>query len=396
MSGYRHYSSFLARCLTPFWDARARNHLRETIRADRVEWGAVVKIASQQMVITSVWSALRAKGLDDLLPEDLRVYLCEVHRLNAARNRAIGEQLEELLSQWNAVGVEPILIKGSAFLFTGVLKDPGDRMMMDLDVLASGEDAQRMTEASLSRGYEYLHENSPLAGRQHLTPLVRNDRPVSVEIHVRLAKEWQPQWVTPEEAYRRSSTRMMNGLHFRVLAPCHGAFLTMFHSEALHAGYRRHTLSLRSLWDFALLTDHYGEHLNWGEFTTICHNHGLEGLARAYLHAGNRLLGTPIPASLEPSLRDRAHYYQCLPKGVLTYHIPLRGTSAALYKALCNMRNALDEDWIYFKCGYTPGFWKLLGLRLRRCRHLLGTYVFGHKRSLLRSRLFPSGDDEYR
>ena len=71
MRGYQHSLTFLSRCLTPFGDAHALNHLRETIQADRVDWGAVVKIASLQMVITSLWAALRAKGLDDLLPEDL-------------------------------------------------------------------------------------------------------------------------------------------------------------------------------------------------------------------------------------------------------------------------------------------------------------------------------------
>ena len=398
----RHYRSslrFLGRCLSPFEDSRSLKHLRVAIKKDRVNWDSVVEIANAHRVVTALWPVMHAKGLHELLPGDLRDYLSELHRLNTGRNRALKSQLIQMLSLWNAVGIEPILIKGSAFLLSLDFLDPGERMMIDLDVLASPEDAAKMEKTLLSQRYEHVPTAPRREGMPHLCPLANNDQPAVVEIHVRLSREHDPQCVTFSEAHRRSRRQNVERVAFRVLHPCHTLFYTLFHSEVHHRGYEKRMLSLRSLRDFALLTRHFDKNLVWREFATLSHEQDLDKVVRAYLFTGHRLIGTPIPSGLEPSLTDSAPYYEHYFEHMATSTfieswIPERWASSTPYRLLCNIGASLEKGHLRRMYGHPPGFWRLLGVRLRHCSHLIRTYLFGSKRNVLRVALFHTRNDD--
>src|ERR1700741_2634544 len=77
-------------------------------------WTDLVSLANEHLVTAPLWSALRRRGLEALVPTDAEEYLPRFPAFNAARNRAILAQLDELVVALNVANVEPMPLKGSA------------------------------------------------------------------------------------------------------------------------------------------------------------------------------------------------------------------------------------------------------------------------------------------
>ena len=57
------------------------------------------------------------------------------HALNTERNAELLAQLTRVVTRLNAAGIEPVVLKGSAHLATGLWPTPGSRLVSDIDLL---------------------------------------------------------------------------------------------------------------------------------------------------------------------------------------------------------------------------------------------------------------------
>jgi Uncharacterised nucleotidyltransferase len=96
---------------------------------DHVEWTSVVSAANRALV-----TGIMAERLRGSVPEDVRSFLSDIYRRSIQRNLRLKEQLQETIIALNAVGIQPILLKGAAILNT-LGNDYAARILSDLDLM---------------------------------------------------------------------------------------------------------------------------------------------------------------------------------------------------------------------------------------------------------------------
>ena len=120
--------------------------------------------------------ALRDQGLLSDVPAEVRDYLEAVHGLNGERNRKIAAQVVEITAALNAIGIEPVLLKGVAHLLADLYGDPAARVIGDIDLLVSAERIADAVGALAAIGYrEAGLDDVSFAAHHHHTPLARGD-----------------------------------------------------------------------------------------------------------------------------------------------------------------------------------------------------------------------------
>ena len=132
---------FLCRCLGSSEPDRKRS-LETEITSQSLPWEPVVELAGEHYMTPALYSALRGKGLLDVVPAELRDYLAAIHSLNCERNRRLVAQAFEIGGILNKIGIEPLLMKGVGNLLVGVYPDSGVRMAGDIDLLRPGRPSE--------------------------------------------------------------------------------------------------------------------------------------------------------------------------------------------------------------------------------------------------------------
>jgi hypothetical protein len=175
--------SFLTRALNPLErDVRAISALRDEI--GRVAWEGVVELASQHLVTPTLHRGLADKGLLADLPAELRDYLEAIYALNGERNRQIVAQTVEIAAALNAIGIEPVVLKGVADLCAGLYRDPGARVIGDVDLLVAGDQLAAAGAALAAIGYRGTGPADFAYGAHHHDrPLARPDDAAWIELH---------------------------------------------------------------------------------------------------------------------------------------------------------------------------------------------------------------------
>ena len=368
---------FLCDALTPWADDQVNDKLRRTISSGTLNWGCVVAIATEHVVITTLLSSLIRKDLVDLLPDDLREYLRELHRLNRGRNKRIRAQTKNVVNCLNAVGVEPVLLKGAAFIFADKHIDLGSRIMIDIDLLIRHEDAKTAVDTLFSTGFEIGVDEPELYDfAQHFPPMVHPSEPVPVELHTELLSPMTPQVLKASLAFNDSKAVTDDGLTFRLLSPSDSIHYTLLHTEIHHRGYSSGAVFLKGLHDYATLAISHGADVNWPHIQSLMKEHGLEDVLRSYLYVASRLFRVPTPSSLVATRSNRMHFRRCL----MQVH----------YKWLMFIADrAAEVIWLFStpaiqtRFGCSDKLLSLVGGRLKYILYLFRTYVFGHKKNRL-------------
>ncbi len=368
---------FLCDALTPWANDPLPDELSERISSGKVNWESVVALANQYMVITTLYSRFKHKNLVDLLPDDLREYLRELHGLNKERNKGIRALTKNVVSRLNEVGVEPVLLKGAASLFADKDVDLGSRIMVDIDLLIRHEDAKTAVDSLLAAGFEIAVDEMEVYDHcQHLPPLVHPSVPVPVELHTELLSLMESQVLKGSQAFKNSKAGADEGLRFRLLSPSDSILYTLLHTEIHHGGYSSGAVPVKGLHDYATLAISHGDDVNWPYLRSLMKEHGLEDVLRSYLYTAWRLFRAPIPPGFAPTRSNRMHFQRRLMQVRFKWLKLITGRVAYV-------------NWLFSASRIQTRFGpsdKLLGLtagRLRYMLHLLRKYVFGNKRSRL-------------
>ena len=156
MNQYYHNFMFVCRCLSLNYDEKDIADIQSQITREELSWEMVIHIANNYLVTPSFLSGLRNVGLDALLENDIRQYLCDLHAMNRNRNLHLRGQLIEAIDSLNSVGITPLLLKGSGQLVSPIHKDPDSRIMSDLDILIPPEEVPKALDALAGKGYKEM------------------------------------------------------------------------------------------------------------------------------------------------------------------------------------------------------------------------------------------------
>ena len=297
---------------------------RRKITAQSMDWPAVIGLANLHLVSPTLWTALQRERLEGYLPDEVQDYLREVHRLNTRRNQGLRQQSAQLISTLNAIGVKPVLLKGTASLFANIYGDPGSRMQTDIDLLVPRDRAEECWGLLREQGYSPLEEDYDNSQHHHLNPLTRGGEYAVVEIHRDALQHGSTGRLfgiplTPGATGRftrliadSSLPQVRDGLEFGLPNPTCRLLHCLLHSAFWEANaHRSGTLPLKSLHEMALIQQRFASEIAWQQIAQVLADNRTFGLVQTWMYLAHRLFGCSLPQGWAITPGMRAHYLRC-------------------------------------------------------------------------------------
>jgi hypothetical protein len=273
----------------------------------------VVWLANRYLMTPAIYGALHAKGLSSTLPEDFRAYTAELYELNRRRNQRLKEQTLEAVVALNGCGIEPLLLKGAAHLFSDTFSDTGARVMTDLDLLvprAAFDRARTLLEGLGYRahGARYQHYGE----YHHAPPLFRPGDYATLELH-RQPLPTELTALMPEQAvWSGVEVLDKDGARLLVLKPTSQLLLNIIHSQIIDQHHACRVIELRQLYDLVFTCHAHPEQVDWSAISAQLTHYHKDEVLRPYLYLAHRLLAMPLPRGLEPNDAALRHYHRAL------------------------------------------------------------------------------------
>ena len=175
-------------------------------------WKIVIEVGDQHYVTSALAWCLRDKAY---LPIHVRRHLDAVLILNGKRNQKLLKVLARVAAALNAIDIEPVLLKGAAYLVEGIYPAPGLRMLGDLDLLMR-EDRVKVSAEALQKIRIQVAGPALPENHHHWPVLVDPETGAAVELHMsalhRRSEHIMPSAEFHENAramtFRRSKVRM--------------------------------------------------------------------------------------------------------------------------------------------------------------------------------------------
>jgi len=321
--------SLLLDAIVPLGTCRVDHH-----GWDATRWGRTLRAADWHRLSPILFCYLEPRPG---VPAAVRSALERSYLANAARNLFIAATSRRVFQALADADVPAMPLKGAALIET-IYPDPGQREMLDLDILVPANQISDATAALAELGYraapgsgEAQQDSMQLQPeRHHDLPLVGEQQLVAIELHRHVALVGEGNSFEIDGFWDRArsasdSTRLLPAPEDLLLHVC-----MHFTRNRLGGSYRRrHTGgALGQICDIARIVD--CELLDWEVLAHTARSYGLGATVFLALFAA-RELGVQVPEAplaqlrppgFEPSLGRRLVSLRVLRDG---NHMPVRG-----------------------------------------------------------------------
>jgi hypothetical protein len=305
----RHQSFlFLCQCLALDKSPETIERLRHEIKRGSADWESIVQIANELLVTPAFWVSLKHKNLDEDLPDELKNYLSGLYNLNLRRNGLIKKQAEEIIKSLNKVGIEPLLLKGAALLFTNAFSNIGARIQADLDIMVLATDVEESRKTLSALGYRGHGPDAP-EWLHHLPPMIRDGEPAAIELHRQPfhRKHGDIKILTAEDCFNQATAIKTMSLFFKVLSVPHFIIHNIIHCEVQDRLFYKGNISIRRLLDFAVILYTHPDAIDWKSIEGKLKEHGLRHIYRSYLHMAFALLNASVPHAVGLAIGEKLY-----------------------------------------------------------------------------------------
>ncbi|CAM1368836.1 Uncharacterised nucleotidyltransferase [Tenacibaculum sediminilitoris] len=248
---YKETLFFVAKCLTITHEKVNRNLVEETIKANLVNWDAVVKLSTAHYVFPALYCNLKRANFLHYLPSDLVGYMQHITHLNRERNQEIIKEATEINQLLLSNNITPIFLKGTGNLLEGLYEDIAERMVGDIDFLVDKEKFNLTVNILKENGY---HEKSPnyldnTVLSRHYPKIIKEGKIAAVEVHYKM--------ITNEKGFdysfiEKSFYKLVNNT--TVLSYENQILLTCFNKQINDKGQWFKTIALRNSYDLYMLS----------------------------------------------------------------------------------------------------------------------------------------------
>lgn len=246
------------------------------------DWDQTVRIAAREEVLPILHGKLSC-------PPEIADFFEGIHQLNADRNRQLLAETESLAVLLNQAGIEPVLLKGAAYLVTGVYADPGDRLIRDIDLLVGPDQSRRAFEIIQNAGYEPYAADNPVAWVLHHHPALTQVHRVPVEVHHSLGHGACSAILSAGEMLGASTPFQLGRAAVRIPSPQHLMTHLVIHSQMQHSPHDRIWPSLREMYDLIALERRFG--IAWGSIRERFRQHRRAALLDLHLMQVAKAMG---------------------------------------------------------------------------------------------------------
>jgi hypothetical protein len=247
----------------------------------------VLEIANRGLVTARLALALRdAPGL----PGDVTLFLAEVLRRNRMRNETVLRQLGEALRRLNAIGVEPVLLKGAAALARARPHDLEGRILCDLDILVRPSETDAALTTLMAAGYRVFRRRQGEAPHA-VAELVRDGERASIDLHQRPAGP--PGMAEIADLREQAGAVEVAGGRALIPDPASQLYLLVLHDQFHDGDYWSGRLNLRHLLDIGdMLAD---PALDWPRLDGLVKSALVRNALDTELIDARWLTGSPLP-----------------------------------------------------------------------------------------------------
>jgi hypothetical protein len=285
----------LCECLDLSVDARQRiDKLQQKLRSGNVQWESLVEPANQYLLCPALYGALNLKKLLPSIPAELRQYLQTLYEANSERNRRLMALAQETVRHLNDVGVEPVLLKGTANLFSGLYPDAGMRFLSDIDILVPADKMTDCVGRLLTADYGLQYDPKSIDWKQshHYPPLLKKSENIRVELHREILGEKYSRLLDAGSVMRDALSLTVEGM--RVPSAHHRIIHNIAHTQVQDGNYVFGTIALRQLYDFVLMADAFDGRIDWPAAALQFKRNGYINAFSEYLLAASLFFGHPL------------------------------------------------------------------------------------------------------
>jgi len=154
------------------------------------DWDNFVKIASNHLVLTTVFCRLEQMNLLNNLPDDLNAYLAEITQINRNRNVQLIHEARTISTLLTENNVQFLFFKGMGMLLSKSYKDIGERMIGDIDILVEKSQLKKAFNLLKEYGYDQLYDfNYNVKDFRHKPRQAHKNSLAAVELHDNILKK---------------------------------------------------------------------------------------------------------------------------------------------------------------------------------------------------------------
>lgn len=285
--------SIVCQVLTP----RDNHPALEELLSGSTDWPAIIELVSGQLVLPAFYQALLDKQVTHTLPDDVRDYFDVLQELATNRNREFIVELEHICHALNNEHIVPVVMKGGAALLDTIYSDPLTRIISDLDLLIPADrhaDAVRIVKA-LGFSEHRIKETDEY---HDYHPLLKKDSPVIVELHRTVTVAEYTHILPAAELLHDSLEHSLSQSRVRLPSPTHRVIHNIVHAHLQDYGYTLRKLSLRQLYECAMLCQRYPDRIDWARVAAAFVDDAERHALQHYLAQCQACFDLPCPPPL--------------------------------------------------------------------------------------------------
>jgi hypothetical protein len=268
----------------------------------------VIRIAADESILPVLSARIEELGFSQVIPPDVMDFLTAYFELNSQRNRQILTEVEEIAGLLNRAAIEPVVLKGPAYLLTKVYANPAHRFILDIDLLVP---QTRVNDAfSILQRAGYSAESSdPIALAAHHLPALVHPERIRVEIHHSLGSARCAPLLPPDQILERSSNLELGTARLRIPHPSDLVTHLIAHSQIHHGGDQRVWPPLRVQYDLVRLNSRFTSEIDWLEIRARFQQERFEGLLELHLLQVAQVLCMTPPFPIQLGSIDRLRWW---------------------------------------------------------------------------------------
>jgi len=188
-----------------------------------IDWIGFWESTREHGTAALLYYQLKKNHLLEHIPYHQREIGKTMYFSSIARNTIFLNELARIIPAFEKNGIKPILLKGIAFIVSGLYPQPGLRSLADIDLLIPREHIHPALK--ILSGLGYLYEPFPhfppgfTPATQYSLQLTRNELspfPIYIDLHLDISSHQRFMPVTHEKLWLRSETRTFDLYSYRI------------------------------------------------------------------------------------------------------------------------------------------------------------------------------------
>ena len=225
------------------------NNIPNQSQIKLTDFDKLTVILSNHLIIPAFYSNSFKKKILKYYPKDFKEYIREIYIINKNRNNILKKEIYYLNNLFKKNNLNPIFIKGAAYVLSEIYEDIGKRMIGDIDILFLDSEHHKANEILKGVGFKPTLKFNFNKNSRHLPRLKSNNFLFSVELHSRVLELKSYEYFEFDKI--KKSIIFVNG--FTVLNNLNNLLINIYSFQINDFGYLKLSYSYKNLYDSYLL-----------------------------------------------------------------------------------------------------------------------------------------------